>query len=92
VGWKTYFRLADTPKTFRELDAWIRHRVRTIQLKQWKQGRTVYRELVSRGASPELAAAVAANTRRWWKNAAMALHRVLPNRWCAELGVPQLGA
>ena len=52
LGWKGYFRLADTPKVFRELDEWIRHRLRAIQLKQWKRGRTVYRELVARGTQP----------------------------------------
>jgi len=91
VGWKNYFRLAATPTVFRELDEWIRHRLRAIQLKQWKRGRTTYRELVSRGLSPDLAAQVARNTCRWWKNSAMALHIALPNRWFAELGLPQLG-
>jgi hypothetical protein len=27
-GWKGYFQLAQTPKVFRELDEWIRHRLR----------------------------------------------------------------
>jgi hypothetical protein len=49
VGWKTYFHLADTPGTFRELDKWIRHRLRAIQLKQWKRGTTTFRELRARG-------------------------------------------
>jgi len=92
LGWKAYFRLAETPRIFANLDEWIRHRLRTIQLKQWKRGRTVFRELVSRGFSPELAAQVAGNTRRWWKNAAMALHIARPNRWFDELGLPRLGA
>lgn len=92
VGWKNYFRLAETPRVFSDLDEWIRHRLRANQLKQWKRGRTVFRELTSRGMSPDLAAEVAANTRRWWKNSAMALHIALPNRWFDELGLPRLGA
>jgi hypothetical protein len=36
-GWKACFRLAQTPKAWRELDQWIRHRLRAIQLKQWKK-------------------------------------------------------
>jgi hypothetical protein len=44
-GWKAYFRLAETPGVFRELDQWIRHRLRALQLKHWKRGRTVFREL-----------------------------------------------
>ncbi len=44
-GWKAYFRLAQTPKVFQNLDSWIRHRVRAAQLKQWRRGTTIYREL-----------------------------------------------
>ena len=91
LGWKAYFRLADTPQVFRELDEWIRHRLRAIQLAQWKRGRTAFRELVARGLSRDLAARIAANTRRWWKNAAMGLHIALPNRWFDQLGLPRLG-
>jgi RNA-directed DNA polymerase len=32
LGWKGYFRLAQTPKVWRELDEWLRHRLRAIQL------------------------------------------------------------
>jgi len=91
-GWKAYFRLADTLGIFSDQDEWFRHRLRAIQLKQWKQGRTTFRELVSRGISPDLAAQVAANTRRWWNNSAMALHIALPNRLFDRLGLPRLGA
>jgi RNA-directed DNA polymerase len=91
VGWKNYFRLAATPNVFRELDEWLRHRLRALQLKQWKRGRTTYRELIARGLDSDLAAQVAAHTRRWWKNSAMALHLALPIRLFDELGLPRLG-
>jgi len=92
LGWRAYFGLAATPKTFRNLDGWIRHRLRAILLKQWKRGRTTYRELVARAVPPEAAAYVAANTRRWWRNSAMAIHHALPNRMFDELGLPRLAA
>ena len=92
TGWKNYFRLADTPKIFRELDEWIRHRLRALHLRHWKRGRTTYRELRARGAPERVAAQVAASTRRWWKNAAMALHIALPNRMFDQMGLPRLGA
>ena len=92
LGWKLYFRLAATPGNFRDLDEWIRHRLRAIQLKQWKQGRTTYRELVARGVAADLAAQVASCTRSWWRNSAMAIHHALPNRLFDELGLPRLGA
>jgi hypothetical protein len=30
TDWKGYYRLADTPRTFRDLDEWIRHRLRAL--------------------------------------------------------------
>ena len=75
---------------FRGLDEWIRHRLRAIQLKQWKRGRTVFRELRSRGMSRTAAAKVAANARRWWRNSAMAINIALPKAYFDGLGVPRL--
>jgi group II intron reverse transcriptase/maturase len=90
VGWKTYYGMAQTPGIFRQLDEWLRHRLRAIQLKQWKRGRTIHRELLALGASPEVARTVAANSRRWWRNSAGALHRVMTIAWFDQQGLPRL--
>lgn len=89
-GWKAYFHLAQTPKVFRELDEWIRHRLRALQLKHWRRGTTMYRELRALGASKADAGRVAANNRRWWRNSAMLLNRALPIAYFDRLGVPRL--
>ena len=91
-GWKAYFKLASTPRVLADVDKWIRHRLRAIQLKQWKRPRTIYREILKRGGSKDLAARVAKNARRWWRNSAMALNRVLPNSWLDGLGLYRLAA
>ena len=90
LGWKAYFGLADTPGIFDDLDKWIRHRLRALQLKHWRRGRTAYRELRRLGLSEELAAVVARGTRRWWWNANKRLHHALPNSHFARLGLPSL--
>ena len=90
LGWKAYFRLAQTPKVFETLDEWMRHRLRAIQLKHWKRGKTMYRELLAMGAKPEIARRTAANSRRWWRNSGMALNGVLTRKWLANLGAPSL--
>ena len=90
VGWREYFRLADTPKIFRGIDEWIRHRLRMVQLKQWKRGTTVYREMKRLGASEDVARQVAANARRWWKSSAKLLNIALPNSYYEAVGVPRL--
>jgi RNA-directed DNA polymerase len=89
-GWKAYFRLAQTPRVMRELDEWLRHRLRAVQLKQWRRGTTMYRELRLLGANPVLAARIAANARRWWHNSRMGLNNVLPIAYFDRLGVPRL--
>ncbi len=90
IGWRNYFSLAPTPNVFRRLDQWIRRRLRALQLKQWKRGRTAFRELRARGASERVAAEVAGHVRRWWRNARGVVHHILDNSYFDELGVPRL--
>lgn len=90
LGWRAYFGLAQTTGVWRELDEWIRHRLRAIQLRQWKRGKTMFRELCAMGASTEVARKVAANSRRWWHNSAMLLNSVLTLSWFDSLGLPRL--
>ena len=88
-GWKAYFRLAQTPTVMRELDEWLRHRLRAVQLKQWRRGTTMFRELRRLGASVDLAARIAGNARRWWRNSRMGLNMLMPIAYFDRLGVPR---
>jgi len=90
LGWKAYFRLAQTPKIFRTLDEWLRHRLRALQLKHWRRGTTVYRSLRTLGATSDQAARIASGTRRWWRNSAQGLNRLLPIAYFDSIGVPRL--
>ena len=90
LGWRAYFGLAQTPKVWRKLDEWLRHRLRAIQLRQWKRGSTIYRELKARGATHDVAKQVAGNGRRWWRNSAKLLNSVLTIAWFDQLGLPRL--
>jgi RNA-directed DNA polymerase len=90
-GWREYFRLDETPRRFPNLDAWIRRRLRMVQLKQWKRGAKVFRELRARGLSKRSAAEVAAYCKRWWRTAGhVGLHTALPNSYFDRIGVPRL--
>lgn len=91
VGWKLYFQLAETPRIFRDLDEWLRRRLRAVQLKQWRHGTTVYRELRARGVPDRVTRAAAAHARRWWATAAHgALQTALPTSYFDRLGAPRL--
>lgn len=68
LGWKAYFGMAQTPRVWRELDEWLRHRLRAIQLKHWKRPQAIYRGLKALGAKENVSRQVAANSRRWWRN------------------------
>jgi group II intron reverse transcriptase/maturase len=91
-GWLNYFSLAETPTPLADLDKWIRHRLRSLYLKQWKRGPTAYRRLRAYGTPPHVAALVAANMRRRWKVSRHALNAALPNYHFDALGLPRLGA
>jgi hypothetical protein len=91
-GWKAYFQLVEIPTVFRELDSWIRHRLRALQLKHWKRGPTIFRELRARGMSRRDALRVAANASRWWRNSRMLINTALPNTLFDQLGLPRLFA
>ena len=92
VGWKEYFRLADTPGIFADVDKWLHRRLRLLHLRQWKRGRTTYRELHRRGVGGVTLGMAARYTRHWWHVAGhKALHIALPGRYFDSLGVPRLG-
>ena len=90
LAWKAYFGMAQTPKVWRELDEWVRHRLRAIQLKQWKRPETIYRELKALGATEDAARQVAGNCRRWWRNSRGAINSVLTIAYFDRLDVPRL--
>ena len=90
LGWKAYFGLAQTPRVWRELDEWLRHRMRAILLKHWRRPQTVYRELKALGATEDVAKRVAVNSRRWWRNSAKLLNSVLTIAYFDQLGLPRL--
>ncbi|WP_245306821.1 MULTISPECIES: RNA-directed DNA polymerase [unclassified Rhizobium] len=64
--------------------------MRVIQLKQWKHGRTIVREMMARGAKPLVAQQVAANAGRWWRNSGKVLNAILTIRWADQLGMLEL--
>ena len=89
-GWKAYFKLADTPRVWLALDEWMRHRLRAIQLKQWRRGGTMYRELLKLGASEGVAKRIAGNSRCWWRNSGKWLNMVMTIEYFDKLGAPRL--
>jgi Retron-type reverse transcriptase len=93
VGWLGYFRLAETPGVFAELEQWLHRRLRAIHHKHWKRGSTVYHELKRRGVSDHVAKMAARFTGNWWRVAGhAAFHLALPTSYFDQLGVPRMAA
>ncbi len=53
LGWREYFDRSEVRSSFKELDSWLRRRLRSYHWKQW--GQRGYRELRKRGVSRRLA-------------------------------------
>ena len=87
-GWLGYFGDCQTPSVLQDLEKWLRRRLRSVVWKQWKRGRTRFRELRKRGISDDLAAKTAGSSHGPWRLAkSSALHIALPNAYFAELGL-----
>lgn len=88
-GWRGYYGFAEVVTPLRDLDKWIRRRLRCYHWKQW--GRRGYRELRKRGVSRELAWNTAKSAHGPWRlSRSPALTIALPTRYFAGLGLPPL--
>ena len=90
-GWLGYFGDCQTPSVLQRLETWLRRRLRSAVWKQWKQGRTRFRELRKRGVGKDLAAQTAGSPHGPWRIAnSPALAIALPNAYFAQLGLPPM--
>jgi RNA-directed DNA polymerase len=92
-GWSGYFGFCQTPSVLRELDSWIRRRLRCVIWKQWKRGKTRYAGLMARGLSKDLAAITAGSVRSHWRmSRSPGLNTAFPKFFFTELGLISLEA
>lgn len=90
-GWLGYFSYIQTPTVLRNLDSWIRHRLRSFLWQQWRRGPKRYAELIRRGVGRVLAAQTAASRHGPWRIArCTALQMALPEAHFRTLGLPRL--
>jgi RNA-directed DNA polymerase len=93
IGWRGYFGFCQTPPVLRELDRWLRRRLRAIAWKQWKRGPARFAELRRRGVGRDLAAQTAGSPHDPWRLAnSPALTKALPNSFFGSLGLASVAA
>lgn len=90
-GWLGYYRKIDTPSVLQELDEWIRRRLRTCVLKQWKTPKNIWRNLVAQGVTRKEAAKLAGSRKGWWRRSRTPqMNKALGLAWWAERGLMSL--
>jgi hypothetical protein len=89
LGWKAYFGIAEVLSPLREIDKWIRRRLRGYQWKQW--GSAGYRELRKRGVTVREAWNTSQSAHGPWRlSRTPALTVALPAKTFSSMGLPAL--
>jgi len=90
-GWFGYFRISRTWSEVRELDKWIRRRVRQCYWKQWKRGPTRRRMPLRLGAARDEVHLASRSRKGCWRMSTNSIvQAALTNDWLTKQGVPNL--
>ncbi len=92
-GWINYFRLSGSRSTLRDLDAWIRRKLRCYRLKQRKKCWSIATWLMKLGIREQEARQIGSSGKGWWRLSKIpALHRALNKEWFKNQGLFNLEA
>lgn len=87
-GWAGYFSVAQTRGVFEELDQWIRRKLRCMEWRKWKRGRTRRKRLTAMGLDGNVARTSAFNGHGpWWNSDASHLNAALPTAYFRRMGL-----
>jgi len=86
-GWIAYFGIQEFKKIFGDLDAWIRNRLRSMQLKKWKNPHKFQRIMMKAGFKPKEAHRVWIKMNRWQSVHRRAVRFTLNLKWFREQGL-----
>ncbi len=93
TGWMAYFRLADTGNLVRDLDRWLRRRLRQIRWKEWKTTAARRHNLRIRGIPERNVRKWGGSSKGYWRVAgSQVLSMALPNAHWEHLGLKTLTA
>lgn len=92
-GWINYYKLSASKYLFRDLDSWIRRRLRCYRLTQRKRSSSIATFLMSLNIKRNDAWMLAKSSKGWWcLSHNPAINQALPNRWFKEKGLFSLEA
>jgi RNA-directed DNA polymerase len=92
IGWTNYFRLANKwLSTIRDLDGWIRRKLRCYKLKQCGRKYTIYKLLRSLGEPEGKSWNVVMYAQGWWNMSKKeAVNQAMNLKWFAQQGLQSL--
>ena len=86
-GWVNYFRIQEFKYLFRDFDAWIRSRLRSMQLKKWKKPKKFQRIMIKAGFDPHKAHRTWVRMNRWQSVMRREVRFVMNLEWFRRLGM-----
>lgn len=86
-GWVGYFRVQQFKRPFQELDAWIRSRLRSMQLKKWKKPGKFQRIMIRAGFKPQEAHPVWVKMNKWQSVTRAEVRFVMNLQWFKRQGL-----
>ena len=86
-GWVGYLGIQEFKYLFRDLDAWIRSRLRSTQLKKWKKPKKFQRIMIKAGFDPQEARRVWLKMNRWQSVVRRPVRFVMNLDWFRERGL-----
>ena len=90
-GWLGYFGFCEARYLLRDLDSWLRRRLRCFIWKQWKTFRRRRRGLMERGIAEAPASQTAARSRGCWSTSNVPpLRYAFPKAYFDALGLPRM--
>lgn len=91
IGWVNYYGIAEAKTITKNLDGWIRRRLRCYIWKQWKNWDTRVRNLKKAGVSAQCAYGVSSGKHGLWKVAGSpAMTKAVPNKYLKQQGYKSL--
>ena len=84
-GWINYFSLADMKTLLKQIDEWLRRKIRAIYWTQWKKIKTRYK-MIRKYHLPEWKVHEIATCRKGIWRSALILNSVLTNKVIVSLG------
>jgi RNA-directed DNA polymerase len=91
TGWVTYYRHAQCQSVLRDLDGWLRRKLRCIRLKHCKRTKSIAGFLQGNGVPERLAWITALSGKGWWRLArSPSAQEAMNTAWFSRLGLVSL--